>query len=185
MSPYRPLVTLIFCGAALCGQPSYTRHSISIGTGAAVPLEMESRAYGPTLDAAYTLRLSRIIGADLGYSAARDLGEYNWKGVISSERTWSQFGHYGLRLFLPLRSERWQFSAGAGGGVVSSRSAYWGYGYWTPRETTKLMQYSAQASYALDRAGHWRIGPTARYYRNLGQFRQEWFHTSLGISYNR
>lgn len=182
MRLYHLVSAVVLSSILACAQSSYARHSFSLGSGTGLPLEDSSFTFGQSLDAGYTLRLLRCAALEAGYSAVHAEHHYYPKGTDYPDHAWIHFVHYGVRYILPLRSTRFQLSAGAGGGAN-----------WVPSydgssslstESMKLMQYSFQATYALDRAGHWRIGPTGRFYRNFGQFRQEWFLTSFGVGYN-
>jgi hypothetical protein len=149
---------------------AYFRHSVTAGAGLLEPVSgwvAGSFERGAAVHGEYGFRFWRYAQAEAGYAAAWP-SQYIFTGHNSYvERQTMHFIDYGARGILPLFGDRLQLSAGFGGARVIQNQFY-------SFVTGNLMQYSGRASAALDRKGRYRLGSTARFYRDPGRPTQQW-----------
>ncbi|HXJ37998.1 MAG TPA: hypothetical protein VNH18_01900 [Bryobacteraceae bacterium] len=133
---------------------------------------------GASLNAEYELGLHRYVAATLGLdNFVLNLDNVSRLSVTQTRERVTLLP-FGLRAIAPLAGGRAELFAGTGAAYLWS-SAYdlqnLGGGF--------LWQLNGGARVALDRAKHWRIGTTARFYRDLGRPTQQWVSLSGDVSY--
>ena len=169
-------VTLAVAASA---QVAPTRGNFSLEAAALFPAggyKADEYSSGPALRAGYELRLHRYVSAEAGWTGA-------WMPGVACDR----FGcahptyrndliDYGIRGIYP--AGRMEISIGVGGGHIrfdkSSGDNYY---------DSALLQYSARATFAINKSGSLRVGGTIRAWRDLGRPIQEWVSMSAGVSY--
>ncbi len=164
-------------GGGLWAQEGWARHNIDVGMSGVFPLS-GYRTYefspGPAWHPGYELRLSKLLGAEVGWTQAWLPGSAcNSSGCEHPRRT-LEFLDYGLRTHLAVADGRVDLSVGVGGGYI------W-FEHNRSDANATLVQYSAKAAVALDRRKRIRAGFTIRTWRDLGRPTQQWLSTTAGV----
>jgi hypothetical protein len=174
------ILGLIFA-ATTFAQNLLNRSSFTIAATALSPLSGYKVNFvdpGAGFSFQYGFRVSRYLAAEAGVQKAwpRDVTGCSRFGC-TFERASATFTPFGLRGILPLNNDRVQITAGFGGAYV----------FRAQTDTFDAEQWLAQASagfsVALSREGRFRIGPSVRFYSDLGRPTQRWAATSLEFTW--
>ena len=174
------ILALIGAGES-CAQSFFNRSSFTAAATALNSLsgyKVDSVDPGAGFSFQYGFRLNRYLAAEAGVQKAwpRDVTGCSKFGC-TFERASATFTPFGLRGILPLKQDRVQLTAGFGGAYVfrSHVDAY--------DAEQWLAQASVGFSVALTREGSIRIGPSVRFYSDLGRPTQRWAATSLEFTW--
>ena len=172
--------------ASICAGPSFAqsffnRSSFTVAATALSPLAGEKVSLvdpGAGFSFQYDFRMNRHLAAEAGVQKAwpRDVTGCSRFGC-TFERAAATFTPFGLRGVLPLKQDRFQVTAGFGGAYV----------FRAKTDSFDAEQWLAQASVgfsvALTREGSIRIGPSVRFYSDLGRPTQRWAATSVEFTW--
>jgi hypothetical protein len=135
---------------------------------------------GPSFSGEYEFGLHRFVAANIGV-----------ENFLLNFDTFSRFGTstsrervtlmpFGLRGIVPVAAGRVELFTGTGGAVLWSSEYNLAAGF----EADKLLWHlNGGARIAIDRAKHFRVGPTVRLYRDLGRPTQQWVSVTADFSY--
>ena len=180
MRVYTAILAISGLFSASAANLQFGSSTFTAGVGGVFP---QSGAYtvapfhdGPTFSGEYEFGLHKFLAADIGvenflpnYDTGSRLG-----GAVSRERV--TLLSFGLRGVLPLGG-RAELFAGTGGAKRGSSNDFNPYG------NSLLWQLNGGVRLALDRAKHWRVGPTVRLYRDLGRPTEEWLSVTGEVGY--
>ena len=162
-------------------QSFFNRSSFTVAATALSPLSGDKVALvdaGAGFSFQYDFRVNRYLAAEAGVQKAwpRDVTGCSRYGC-TFERASATFTPFGLRGILPLNHDRVQVTAGFGGAYVfRAKTDRFDAEQW-------LAQASAGFSLALTREGRFRIGPSVRFYSDLGRPTERWAATSLEFTW--
>lgn len=174
-------VLTIFSLAA-AGQ-KFGSSTLIFGVGGAIPATGYRTLpfhHGPSIAGEYEFGLHKYVAANIGVENFLLNFDYYGKfgSVTTRERvTLMPFGFRGLA---PLAGGRAELFAGTGGAHLWS-SEYGLVRYYASDRF--LWQLNGGGRVAIDRAKHFRVGATVRFYRDLGRPTQEWVSATGDVSY--
>jgi hypothetical protein len=179
---YSYAIILALAGtAASFAQSFLARSSFTAAATALSPLSGDKVSLvdsGAGFSFQYDFRVNRYLAAEAGVQKAwpRDVTSCSRFGC-TFERASATFTPFGLRGILPLNHDRIHITAGFGGAYVFRAN--------TDRFDAEqwLAQASIGFSVGLTREGSMRIGPSVRFYSDLGRPTQRWAATSLEFSW--
>lgn len=169
------------CASAIFAQSLLSRSSISAAATALTPLagyKLEAVDPGAGFSVTYAFRLHRYLAAEAGVQKAwpRDITECSRFGCTFARGS-ATFTPFGLRGILPLLNDRVEMSAGFGGAhVFRANTDQFEAEQW-------LAQASIGVSVALTREGTFRLGPSVRFYSDLGRPTQRWAAASFEFTW--
>lgn len=176
------IILAAICANTAFGQSFLSRSSFTVAATALSPVsgdKVDLVDPGAGFSFQYDFGLNRYLAAEAGVQKA-------WPSDVTScskfgcnfERASATFTPFGLRGILPLHNDRVQLTAGFGGAYVFRAN--------TDRFDAEqwLAQASAGFSIALTREGSFRIGPSVRFYSDLGRPTQRWAATSLEFTWS-
>jgi len=176
-----PILLTSLCVSTAFAQNFLNRSSFTVAATALSPISGEKVVLadpGAGFSFQYDFRLNRFLAAEAGVQKAwpRDVTGCTRFGC-TFERASATFTPFGLRSILPLKQDRIQISASFGGSYVFRANT----------DSFDAEQWLAQASIgfsvALTREGTFRLGPSVRFYSDLGRPTQRWAATSLELTW--
>jgi hypothetical protein len=171
----------LICASTASAQSFLSRSSFTVAATALSPLSGDKVSLvdpGAGFSFQYAFRMNRYLAAEAGVQKAwpRDVTGCSRFGCIF-ERAAATFTPFGLRGILPLKQDRFEVTAGFGGAYV----------FRTNTDRFDAEQWLAQASVgfsvALTHEGSIRIGPSVRFYSDLGRPTQRWAATPLEFTW--
>lgn len=169
----------LICASTAFAQNFWDRSSVTVAATALSPLtgyKLTQVDPGAGISLQYGFRLSHYLAAEGGIQTAwpSDVTNCSKFGCMF-ERSAARFTPFGLRGILPLKQDRVQLTAGFGGAYVFRGN--------TDRSNAEqwLAQVSVGFSVAFTREGSLRLGPSVRFYSDLGRPTQKWTATSLEL----
>ncbi len=157
--------------------------TLTLGVGGAFPASgYRTNAFhnGPSFASDYEFGLHRFVAANIGVENFVLPFDVNSKFGISTTRERVTLMPFGLRGIIPLANDRVELLAGTGGAVLWSSE----YNLDHPFQRHNILwQLNSGARIAIDRSKHFRIGPTVRYYRDLGRPTQQWISVTGELSF--
>ena len=156
--------------------------TLTLGAGAAFPVGGEltsSFNRGASFAGEYEFGLHRFLAATIGVE------NYVLSSVncdprgCSTARERFTLMPFGLRGIIPIAGGRGELFAGTGGARLWSNSFLGG----PFQQDNILWQFNGGFRIGLDRARHFRAGPTVRLNRDLGRPTQEWLSLTADFSY--
>lgn len=166
--------------ALLGAVPLVAQHRVSVGAVAGIPVGGWKTVSNDTrggLSADYEYRVARSLGLEAGFQPLWAAEKVCSRTSCATETYRLLFTQFGLRGYLPLKSDRVEVSAGAGGGYVhwpGSRGGF--YNDW-------LWQVSGRVQFALDAKRRFWLGPSARFYSDGGRPTQQWLVVGADFSW--
>ena len=171
----------LVCANTTFAQNILNRSSFTVAATALSPLsgdKVDLVDTGAGFSFQYAFRMNRYLAAEAGVQTAwpRDATGCSRFGC-TFERAAATFTPFGLRGILPLKQDRFQATAGFGGAyVIRGNTDRYNAEQW-------LAHASIGLSLALKRDGSFRIGPSVRFYSDLGRPTQRWAVTSLEFTW--
>jgi hypothetical protein len=168
---------------ALAADLHFAASTLVAGFGGAFPASgYRTFAFhnGPSLSAEYEFGVHRFAAATIGVENFLLPFDNTSKFGTSITRERVTLMPFGLRGIVPVANGRVELFAGTGGAVLWSSE----YNLAHPFQGDKLLWHlNGGARIAIDRAKHFRIGPTVRHYRDLGRPTQQWVSATADFSY--
>jgi hypothetical protein len=156
--------------------------TVILGVGGALPASgyrTTSFHNGPSIAGEYEFGLHRSVAANIGVENFFLNFDNITRNSLAVTRERITLMPFGIRGIAPLAGGRAELFAGAGGAYLWSSEydlrSYGGEGF--------LWQLNGGGRIAIDRAKHFRVGATMRFYRDLGRPTQEWFSVTGDVSY--
>jgi hypothetical protein len=181
--------TLLVAAVVLAGlplaaiDPKFGVSTITVGAGGAFPAGGEltgSYHAGPSFAGEYELGLHRFLAATIGVeNYFLNVDQCSRFGCPATRERFALMP-FGLRGVLPLAGGRGELFAGTGGARLWTADSLFGGPF---QRDTILWHLNAGLRFALDRGGHFRLGPTVRLNRDLGRPTQEWMSLTAEFSY--
>lgn len=169
--------------SALAADPQLGSSTFIAGVGGAFPVAGSGTSAfhnGPSFAGEYELGLHKYVAATFGVeNYLLPFDNYSrWGSTSTRERV--TLMPFGLRGVVPVAGGRAELFAGVGGAQLWSSEYNLGQPYYG---SNFLFHLNGGARIALDRAQHFRLGPTVRYYRDVGRPTQQWLSLSADFSY--
>jgi hypothetical protein len=169
--------------SALAADPQLGSSTFVAGVGGAFPVAGYSTSAfhnGPSFVGEYELGFHKYVAATFGAeNYLLPFDNYSRYDTYSTRERVTLMP-FGLRGILPIADGRAELFAGTGGAYL------WTSQYYLRRSfdgSNFLWHLNGGAGIALDRAKHFRLGPTVRYYRDPGRPTQQWLSLSADFSY--
>lgn len=168
---------------ARAADPHLSSSTLTAGAGVGLPVSgYRTNAFhtGPSFVGEYEFGLHKYIAATVGVdNLVLPFDNYSrFETFTTHERV--TLMPFGLRATVPLAVGRAELFAGAGAAYLWSSAYDLNNVY---NASNFLFQLNGGARFALDNAKHFRLGPTVRFYRDLGRPTQQWLSISADLSY--
>jgi len=168
---------------ASAAEPGFASSTLTAGAGGGFRVSGEgtnSWHNGPSFVGEYEFGLHKYVAATIGVDNLLLNHDVGSRFGTFTNRERITLVPFGLRATVPLSEGRVELFAGGGGAALNSSEFYLN----NPYQGSKvLVQLNGGARFALDQAQRFRIGPTVRFYRDLGRPTQEWLSLSADSSY--
>lgn len=151
-----------------------SRHYLTVGAGVAIPAagyKLGDFHNSPVLSANYEFRFSRYLGAETGFDAIFGRRTISYRFVTLDSRTNAFLLPFGFSAHLPVR--RFELSAGVGGARIQYSGSDLCCNCCGLSYNSWLVQTSASLRLRLDAGGRYRVGVSARHYRDVGSPTQQ------------
>jgi hypothetical protein len=169
--------------SALAADLHFASSTVVAGVGGAFPAggyRTSEFHNGPLLAGEYEFGVHRFVAATIGVENFLLPFDNTSKFGTSTTRERVTLMPFGLRGIVPVASGRVELFAGTGGAALWSSEYNLGHPF---QGNNLLWHLNGGARIALDRAKHVRMGPTVRYYRDLGRPTQQWLSITADFSY--
>ena len=179
---------LIFLGiftslTSFAADTQFGSSTFTVGVGGAFPVSGYRTSgfhNGPSFVGDYEFGLHRFVAANIGVENFSLPYDVNSKFGMSTNRERVTLMPFGLRGIIPLADDHIELFAGTGAAVLWSSEYNLGHPF---QRNNILWQLNSGARIAIDRSKHFRMGPTVRYYRDLGRPTQQWVSVTGELSF--